>query len=187
MVRGVDVAIEWRVPRWRRALASADVRVFWYVHRGLARRWLDRFMRLYTHVGGVLPSIGFCAGLIAAGGLNRAVGYTALLSLVSSHLLVQILKHQVERPRPYLVLADHRVIVAPLSDYSFPSGHTTASFAIAAVLSARWPGLAPVFLPAAALVGVSRTYLGHHYPSDVLAGALIGLLFAHLSLVLVGW
>ncbi|WP_324717540.1 phosphatase PAP2 family protein [Carboxydochorda subterranea] len=172
---------------WRRTLMSADLRLFWYVHMRMARRWLDRFMRVVTHLGGVMSTVGLCTALILMGPETRRVGYTALFALSTSHLLVQLLKRQVERPRPYLVLADRRVIVAPLSDYSFPSGHTTASFAIATVLAARWPAAGPLAFATASIVGLSRTYLGHHYPSDVLAGAAIGILFAYVSVVGIGW
>ena len=107
----------------------------------------------------------------------------ALVALVSSHLVVRLLKQQFGRPRPYLALAGSRLVVAPLSDYSFPSGHTTASFATATVLAAQWPALTLPLMLLAGLVGLSRTYLGHHYPSDVVAGACIGMLFAHRSLL----
>lgn len=166
---------------WRQALRQYDARLFWYVHLRLARRWLDRFMGTITHLGGVLPNAGLGLLLTAYPGELRRVGLSALAALSLSHLVVQLLKRQVERPRPYLVLADSRLIVTPLSDYSFPSGHTTASFATATVLSAHWPALTLPLMLLAAMVGISRTYLGHHYPSDVVAGALIGMLAAYLS------
>ncbi len=169
------------VARWREFLASADSRVFWYLHQGLARRWLDHFMAGITHLGGVWPNSGLCLALVTFPIGSRRLGLAALLALAGSHLVVQLLKRQVERPRPYLVLADSRVIAAPLTDYSFPSGHATASFAMATVLSMAWPRWSVLLMALAALVGVSRTYLGHHYPSDVLAGAVIGVLVAYLA------
>ena len=159
--------------RWRHALARFDHRLFWYLHLRLARGWLDRFMRVYTHLGGFGSTVGTSSLLLAMGGEMRRAGLAALTALVTSHLVVRLLKRHTERPRPYLVLADSRSVVAPLPDYSFPSGHTAASFALATVVA----------VGAAILVGLSRTYLGHHYPSDVLAGAVIGMLFAYLSLL----
>ena len=166
---------------WRQAVRHWDTWLYGYVHLRLARRWLDRFMRAVTHLGGVMANAGLGLGLVAYPGELRRVGLSALAALGVSHALVQLLKRQVERRRPYMVLADSRFIVTPLSDYSFPSGHTTASFATATVLAAQWPSLTVPLLLVAAAVGISRTYLGHHYPSDVLAGALIGVLCAYLS------
>ncbi|GJM80520.1 hypothetical protein HMSSN139_30160 [Paenibacillus sp. HMSSN-139] len=62
----------------------------------------------------------------------------------------------------------------PLTDHSFPSGHTTAIFSVTVPFMAAAPGLILVLLPVALLVAVSRIYLGLHYPSDTLAGAVIG-------------
>lgn len=169
--------------RWKHALVRFDRRLFWYLHLRLARGWLDRFMRVYTHLGGFAATVGTSGLLLAMGGEMRRAGLAALTALVTSHLAVRVLKRHTERPRPYLVLADSRSVVAPLPDYSFPSGHTAASFALATVLAAYWPAWMTVAFGAAILVGLSRTYLGHHYPSDVLAGALIGMLFAYLSLL----
>jgi len=64
------------------------------------------------------------------------------------------------------------------SSWSFPSGHTGASFAGAWLLSSVWPKRSPVFLGLAALVGVSRVYVGAHYPGDVIVGAVLGITFS---------
>jgi len=169
------------VSGWRQALHHYDARLFCYLHLRLARRWLDRFMRAITHLGGVLPNAGVGLALAAYPGELRRVGVAALVAVGGSHMVVQVLKRQVERRRPYLALAESRLIVPPLYDYSFPSGHTTASFATATVLAAHWPALLWPCMALAALVGLSRTYLGHHYPSDVVAGALIGVGWAYAS------
>ena len=66
-------------------------------------------------------------------------------------------------------------LITPPTDYSFPSGHTAASFAVGVLLFRKLPkryGIPALVL--AALIGFSRLYLGVHYPSDVLAGALLG-------------
>lgn len=117
---------------------------------------------------------------------GRPLALATFLSVVTSHLPVQLLKHLVHRPRPYFVLKGYRALVTPLMDYSFPSGHTTAAFAMAGIFSSLgWPVSAVAWL-LATLVGVSRMYLGHHYPLDVLTGAVIGTLasFATRAFVL---
>jgi undecaprenyl-diphosphatase len=108
-----------------------------------------------------------CASALAAGGV----------AMLGNQLISRVW----DRPRPYEThpAADHLLSV-PSPDPSFPSDHAAAAFAIAfAVLAfSRRGGL--VFLAAATLIGLSRIALGMHYPSDVVAGALIGWLAAML-------
>ncbi len=73
-----------------------------------------------------------------------------------------------------MIIPDTRVLTNPLIDYSFPSGHSTSSFAIAVVFSLHSIILAMVVLPIAAVVSISRMYLGLHYPTDCAVGVLIG-------------
>ncbi|WDC85721.1 phosphatase PAP2 family protein [Caloramator sp. mosi_1] len=70
-----------------------------------------------------------------------------------------------------------------LKDYSFPSGHTTAAFSIFTTLAFFFPYLSVLFISLALLVGLSRIYLGVHYPTDVAAGILIGSLFSYLTYI----
>ncbi len=84
------------------------------------------------------------------------------------------LKHLVARDRPWTVL--HAAVTGPHeTSFSFPSGHTTASFALATAVAIRWPAAGRIAFALAALVGLSRVAVGMHYPSDVLAGALVGV------------
>lgn len=98
--------------------------------------------------------------------------------LVSAAIAVvanQAVSHLWERPRPFAAHpALTHLLSAPSPDPSFPSDHAAAAFAIAfAVLAfSRWAGIG--FLAAATLIGLSRVALGLHYPSDVLAGMLVG-------------
>ena len=72
----------------------------------------------------------------------------------------------------------------PLTDHSFPSGHTTAVFSVTVPFMTMEPILLATLLPVALIVGFSRIYLGLHYPSDVLAGATIGTLVALATVAL---
>ena len=108
-------------------------------------------------------------------------GAAGLAAVIGSGIIVQILKHLVGRARPRMTLPPWEHI-GPSFDsdlHSFPSGHTTTSFALAAVLASRFPRQAWIFYLIAGLVGVGRVVGGSHYPSDVLAGAILGLV--------VGW
>jgi undecaprenyl-diphosphatase len=96
-------------------------------------------------------------------------------------LLYKLLKRHTLRPRPYQVRADIRRCADPLDQFSFPSGHTLHAVAFSTVALAHFPALAPLLVPFATLVAVSRVVLGLHYPSDVAAGAALGAAIAAAS------
>lgn len=91
-----------------------------------------------------------------------------------------VIKPIVARARPFEGAVAVRVIDRRPLTYSFPSGHAAGSFAAAATLSQVWLPGRVVFLTLAALIAVSRIYVGVHYPLDVLGGALLGLASAWL-------
>ena len=101
-------------------------------------------------------------------------GGMVLCSLAANFLACNVvLKPLIDRTRPYYVL-DYTPLIPPVGDASFPSGHTSASFAAATAIYAinkKWGITAYIF---AAVMGFSRLYLGVHFPTDVLAGALVG-------------
>ncbi len=97
-------------------------------------------------------------------------------------LVYKFLKAKTLRPRPYQI--NHQIIMgtAPLDQFSFPSGHTLHAVAFTIVLLAYYPHLEWLVVSFAALVALSRLVLGLHYPTDVIAGALIGTTIASTSL-----
>ena len=95
-----------------------------------------------------------------------------LLSLMVNNVF---LKHLVARSRPFDVIAALHPLISKPTDYSFPSGHTACSFAVGFLLFRKLPkkfGIPCLLL--AILIGFSRIYVGVHYPSDVIAGAVSG-------------
>ena len=116
-------------------------------------------------------------GLAAAPTVTR-MAVTSVLCL----LVYKWLKGKTTRSRPCARHPGIDALVAPLDEYSFPSGHTlhAAGFTITALHG--YPGLAWLLIPFAGLVALSRPVLGLHYPSDVLAGALLGAALALLVL-----
>lgn len=117
---------------------------------------------------------------------TRRVGLTMGVTLLLGFLIGNIgLKNIIARVRPYDVATDVTLLVERLHDFAFPSGHTLASFGAATALTLyhrRWGGAALVL---AAAIGFSRLYLFVHYPTDVAAGALLGVALAFVSCWLV--
>ena len=103
---------------------------------------------------------------------------------ITTSLLNALFKYAVERDRPPTVILDPKPLMEVPTTSSFPSGHTSTSFACAYVISRLAPRLTiPVFV-LAALIGFSRVYVGVHYPLDVIAGAIFGLIVARALLML---
>ena len=96
----------------------------------------------------------------------------------------KLIKQSVKRPRPFQPQAGFVNMIVPQDVFSFPSGHTAGAFVVAVMMGSCWPiGLIPAFLWAS-LVGFSRIYLAVHYPTDVVAGACLGILSAKTGLFL---
>lgn len=117
---------------------------------------------------------------------TRQVGTTAFLSLVINVAVTNgLLKLWVARPRPFTTYEEIIPLIAPPLDFSFPSGHSAASFAVAFVLYQKLPRKYGIpALAVAVLIAFSRLYLGVHYPSDVLAGVMVGFLASQAALYL---
>lgn len=167
---GWDQAVQRLVSPWGQASWGR----FW----GLAAYWLG-------HGGVQVAAVGL---VIVWAQINhqrgaRKFGLTALAAFVLSGLAVQALKLLAGRPRPGAGLsawdAFHLSLTGGMN--SFPSGHATTSFALAAVLSARFPRGAWQFYGLAILVALGRVVGGSHFPSDVLAGAALGMLVGWFS------
>lgn len=130
----------------------------------------------YALMGALLVFDGM-AGLHAS--LHLAA--TGVIALA----LYKLLKRWTRRPRPFASDLRIRAWVAPLDEFSFPSGHTLHAVAFSLVAMAHYPVLAWLLVPFTASVAASRVVLGLHYPSDVLAATAIGSVLAGLSLWLV--
>lgn len=92
------------------------------------------------------------------------------------------LKNNLKRPRPFQKLEDINNLIAVPDKFSFPSGHTACAFIFSVIISSFHNELALYLYTWSTLVGLGRVSLGVHYPSDVLAGAIIGTLCAYIGL-----
>lgn len=140
---------------------------------------LDPLMKLYTQLGNsgmLFIVLGLVLLLFKP---TRKAGFSALCAMLIGLIAVNFtIKPLVARDRPWLVIEDFVNLVPEHDPNSFPSGHTNAAFAfaLAVCMSApkKWMKVSAVC--AAAVMGLSRLYVGVHFPSDVLAGAVIGSL-----------
>lgn len=115
---------------------------------------------------------------------TRKAGILLYLSQLLNIIVVTILKDTIQRPRPFLTLTDLHPLISLPTSYSFPSGHASSAFAgalIIAYMFRKW--LVPAYI-VAIMIAVSRVYLGVHYPSDIIVGAVIGTLSSIIIIAL---
>ncbi|MDO4280208.1 MAG: phosphatase PAP2 family protein [Peptococcaceae bacterium] len=149
-----------------------------WIQTHLRGEWLDAIVPQFSSLGNkgfvwmVLALILVCVKKYRPIGIYMLVGM--LLGLVIGNGL---LKHLVARPRPIWLDPSIAALIPVPTDYSFPSGHTLSSVISATVLCfSKNRGLAILGVSLAVLMGLSRLYLYVHFPSDVLAGAALGIL-----------
>ena len=145
--------------------------------------FLDKIMVFITRLGdaGIIWIVLSIVLLLIP--KTRKSGAVMVAALVVDVLLCNIvLKNLVARTRPYDVNTGVHLLVAKLHDYSFPSGHTAASFAsVTALYLAGEQKLWKFALVLACLIAISRLYLYVHYPTDVLGGILFGVISGYLG------
>jgi len=167
-------------------IQNADRAILDYINRNMQSELLDAVMPVVSGLGNLAFVWILTALIFLTVRRYRKQGFMIMVSVSICAIVGNlILKPFVTRIRPYELNSAIRLLIPPLNDYSFPSGHTMAAFAAATVIcytNRRFGVLAFAF---AALMAFSRLYLYVHYPSDVLAGMLLGILIASLSIRLV--
>ena len=138
---------------------------------------MDKVMVISTYLGNGGAIWIIIIALLMINKKYRKIGYIALAALILSTILGEdILKHVVRRIRPSADIPAVNLLIAKPLSYSFPSGHTTSSFAVAGVLARYFKDYAYEFFSLASLIAFSRLYLYVHYPTDVLGGMVLGFI-----------
>ncbi len=167
------------MPPWIQRLDASDRAIFARLclspGSGNAAR---TFWACITHLGGARASIGLTVLALLFPAVDLRLCWRTLLLLGWSHLVVQIVKRTVGRPRPSTAPTFTSLVEVP-DRFSFPSGHSCAAMAVAIGFATAFPAGAVPLLVVAGLVGFSRVMLGVHYPGDVVVGQAIALLAAY--------
>ena len=164
-------------------LYSIDLTVFYFFNHTISTGFLDKFFSIITDVNKWYIAYIILIGIAFFKGGRRgkiAVLGLILLIIVTDQTGYRILKEFFERVRPCNALTDANTPVGCAGGFSFPSNHALNNFAAAVFLLRLFPAYKWIFLIVATLISISRIYLGVHYPSDVIGGALIGVAFGYL-------
>ena len=156
--------------------------------RGQRPVWLDWTMLGFTQIGSGIAALGI--GLIFFSTGNRLAASELILGTLTLWLMVELVKALVRRSRPFIRVTQARIVGYRAAGRSFPSGHTSQAFFMATLMASHFHASVWVWLllyAAALLVGITRMYVGAHYPRDVLAGAILGSAWGLLGVLVDGY
>lgn len=168
-------------------LYSIDLAVFYFFNHTISIGFLDKFFGFITNVNNwyivyvILIYISYKYG--GKRGKIAAV-LTIFLILVSDQFGASFLKPLIHRLRPCNALTDVLTPLGCTGSFSFPSNHALNNFAAAVFFYRLFPKLKTALFVVASLIAISRVYLGLHYPSDIVGGALIGAGIGYLFSIL---
>jgi undecaprenyl-diphosphatase len=162
---------------------SIDLSILYFFNHTLSAGFPNRFFSTITNVNNWYIAYAILIGICFFKGGTKgklAVAGIILLILAADQFSHNILKELFQRTRPCNALSDILTPTGCLGSYSLPSNHAVNNFAAATFFFLLYRNLKWILFITAFLVSISRIYLGLHYPSDVLAGAIIGILFGYI-------
>ncbi|WFD09403.1 phosphatase PAP2 family protein [Tepidibacter hydrothermalis] len=163
-------------------IQNIDLEILNFIQEVVSNTVLDKLMIFMTMLGnkGIIWIV--ISLLLLINKKTRRVGIMAMSALILTAVLGEgLIKPLLKRARPFIDHPSFNLIIKPPSSYSFPSGHTASSFAVAGVLIRELKKYGIVFLVLATLIAFSRLYLFVHYPSDIVAGIIMGLMCAWIT------
>ena len=168
-----------------------DLSIFYFVNHTLSNSLFDKFFPFITDVKNwfIAYIILFLILIIKGGKLGRiSAVMTIFLITVTDQLSSSLLKNLIGRIRPCNDLPDVNILAGCTGSFSFPSSHAVNNFAAAVFFTILFPKFKWAFFTVAILLALSRVYVGVHYPSDIIGGALIGsavgFAFAKITLLI---
>ncbi|MBL8176292.1 MAG: phosphatase PAP2 family protein [Bryobacterales bacterium] len=161
-------------------IESRDMRIMKRVHRWKAPAWVRQWMICATRGGDGWLWYVVCAAILVFGGAEgyHAVCESSMAAAVGIFLFLW-LKRATGRKRPCAIEPHCWASLLPPDQFSFPSGHTITAFAVAVPLMLHFPELGAALLFCALSIALSRVMLGMHFLSDVMAGALLGIVLGY--------
>lgn len=162
-------------------MTGLEYKLFYLINRTFINPVLDLLMPVITVLGGgeFIFALAIILFFTVKKKENKSSGVLLLAGLTMSYYFVSFFKNWIARPRPPFVLADVHIIGALEKSSSFPSGHATVAFMAAVILSKYYKRPA-IFFALAALVAISRVYLGMHFVTDVISGAALGSIIGYM-------
>lgn len=158
-----------------------DTYILLFIKKYFHNKYLDILMPIITCLGNVGIIWILLAVYLLLDKPYRMVGAIVLITLIVGTAFGEgIVKHLVRRSRPCYGENNTNLLISKPITYSFPSGHTLSSFAAAEILSSYFIQYKYIFFILAILIALSRLYLYVHYPTDVIAGIVFGLLCSKL-------
>jgi len=162
-----------------------NLALFRFINLKMSCKFLDYIMPVISNFGVDLYLIIMCLVLLLYGKLkDKKYLITTVLVFISvfvfGEYIINFLKDIFKQPRPYLVIADARRLLALSTKPSFPSSHASNAFVFASVFGLRYKKLKWLLFFLAVLIAIARVYVGAHYPFDVIIGGLIGIGISYL-------
>lgn len=164
-------------------LYSVDLAVFNFINTTISNQIFDSFFPFITNVKNwyIAYIIIWLILLINGGKIGKIASVGIILVIVASdQISSNLLKNLFERIRPCNALEDVNLLVNCSRSFSFPSSHAVNNFAVAFYFYKLYPKFKWLLFTIAFLAAFSRPYIGVHYPSDIVAGALIGMLIGYI-------
>ena len=171
--------------------SEINVDLFYFFNHNFQNPIFDAIMPIVTHFGGFKVLVVVLIAIIAYAHFRdkktlKRLSILALVAFLCSDIVTAILKHLICEPRPFATLDNVRLLITETDPLSFPSGHTTSTLSFVTFFVLNMKELAEkhykiidaALILFAVLIPFSRMYVGVHYPGDVLAGAVIGILGA---------
>lgn len=168
-----------------RKIIVFDNYILFVINKYLKNKYLDKLMPMITCMGNLGIIWIIMSITLILDKPYRLIGNIVILTLIISTIVGEgIVKHIVRRIRPCNQQKSASLLIKKPLSYSFPSGHTLSSFAVAEILSMYFSQYKLIFMGIAFLIALSRLYLYVHYPTDVIAGIIIGIVCSKLIFII---